>query len=146
MNKPNENFIKLISEHKKILIIGYPGSGKTELTKVLKTRSEFKGYIFVELDDYEPFGYKDSLYAAMGDVEEFHKDARWIVEGVIGYRYLRKIEQLRMQKIKPDCIITCLTKRPLKPKHVTMVKGLRKIWNEYVQIRTHVPTQLEYEN
>ncbi len=83
---------------KNIVIIGCPASGKTTLAKELAKRT---GQKVVHTDDYMQHGYKQSLYVLMADLME--QDSTVIVEGVQGYRLLRK--GVELDCIYPDIVI-----------------------------------------
>ena len=83
---------------KNIVIIGCPASGKTTLAKELAKRTGQKVF---HTDDYMQHGYKESLYVLMADLME--QDRAVIVEGVQGYRLLRK--GVEMGCIYPDIVI-----------------------------------------
>ena len=128
-----------IDQHKCIVIIGLAGAGKTTLTDSLDT-SEFN---VIHTDKYIELPYKDQLYKLLSDIKMFAKDnAPLIIEGVIGYRLLRKIEQLNISYIRPDLIIICVSDNiPDNPINA----GLIKIWNDYLRICKSLPTIIVFE-
>jgi cation diffusion facilitator CzcD-associated flavoprotein CzcO len=69
---------------KDVVIIGPPASGKTFLSKLL----ESPAHTVLHTDDYVQFGYKEALYVLLNDLK--HVDGNVIIEGVQGYRLLRK--------------------------------------------------------
>ena len=69
---------------KNVLIIGCPASGKTWLSNKLK-RSTHK---LIHTDNYMVLGYEIGMYGALNDAS--YSDMPTIVEGVHGYRMLRK--------------------------------------------------------
>jgi adenylate kinase family enzyme len=79
-----------------VVVIGPPGSGKTTVGKLLAETSELPLY---STDTYLGAGHVEALYAIM----QLLGDEGWIVEGMIGYRLLRKRKQLRMTA--PDIVI-----------------------------------------
>ena len=79
-----------------VVIIGPPGSGKTHVGHVL---AESSGLPLYSTDCYLSDGHVKALYAVMQAVG----DEGWIVEGMIGYRLLRKRAQLGMHP--PDFVI-----------------------------------------
>ncbi len=83
---------------KTVVIIGFPASGKTTLANTL---SAFTGTKLVRTDDYIPHGAVNSLYVMLDDLVEMNCPV--IVEGVGGYRLLRKGVQLA--NFFPDVVI-----------------------------------------
>lgn len=93
--KPSE-LIKEIEKCNRVVIIGAPASGKTTLAKTLEQHFEV-----IHTDDYSGFGYDKTLYSLMEDLD---REDGWIVEGVLGYRLLRKLRQIGQDV---DLIIEC---------------------------------------
>jgi len=83
---------------KTIVIIGCPASGKTTLGRALAASTGTK---LIETDDYIPHGAVNSLYVMLDELVEM--DCPVIVEGVGGYRLLRKGVQLA--NFFPDVVI-----------------------------------------
>ena len=83
---------------KTVVIIGCPASGKTTLGKALAQRTGAK---LIRTDDYMDFGYKEALYVMLADLIEI--DEPVIVEGVQGYRLLRK--GVELGNFFPDVVI-----------------------------------------
>lgn len=79
-----------------VVVIGPPGSGKTTVGRLLADDS---GLPLYSTDTYLGAGHVEALYAIMQEIG----DEGWIVEGMIGYRLLRKRKQLRMPA--PDIVI-----------------------------------------
>ena len=79
---------------KNILIIGCPASGKSHITELLS----FLEIPVFHTDDYKDHGFKDSLYVLINDLVKQGRPV--IVEGVMGYRLLRKPDSWT-----PDIII-----------------------------------------
>lgn len=79
-----------------VVVIGPPGSGKTHVGTLL---AESSGLPLYCTDQYLHDGHVAALYYVMKAV----KDEGWIVEGMIGYRLLRKRAQLGMPP--PDIVI-----------------------------------------
>lgn len=79
-----------------VVIIGPPGSGKTLVGNVL---AETSGLPLYSTDRFLGDGHVRALYTVM----EMCGDSGWIVEGMIGYRMLRKRKQLKLPA--PDIVI-----------------------------------------
>jgi adenylate kinase family enzyme len=85
--KTIEQVLQIDIENKNVLIIGCPASGKTYLSK--KFKHEHK---IIHTDDYIKFGYEQSMYQVLEDIKK--SDKCTLVEGIQGYRLLRKGVQL----------------------------------------------------
>lgn len=85
-----------LHERSTVVIIGPPGSGKTHVASVLAESSGLPVYC---TDGFLGDGHVAALYALMKAVG----DDGWIVEGMIGYRFLRKRKQLSLPA--PDIVI-----------------------------------------
>ena len=86
---------------KHTLILGAPGSGKTTLAKKLKTKFHY----IVHTDRYgEEYGYEKGLYKLIEDLIQKQKNYILLVEGTLGYRLLRKIQDNKLD-LKFDIII-----------------------------------------
>jgi len=90
------NVINIDIEQKNVLIIGCPASGKTYLSNLFKTT-----HTKIHTDDYMRFGYVQSLYQILSDLKEIN--GLTIIEGIQGYRLLRKGVQLDCYY--PDIVI-----------------------------------------
>lgn len=84
-------------KNKNVLIIGCPASGKTHLSNIIKSDE----HRIFHTDDYIKYGYVDSMYKCLDDVLKCEKLT--IVEGVQGYRMLRK--GIELNNYYPDIII-----------------------------------------
>jgi len=136
--------IETIFKHNRIIIIGYPKSGKTTLFKTLSSYDESKTYYLLQTDDYiGKHSYKQTLYEI---IEDLKGKKKYIVEGIQGYRLLRKISELNLLDMKPDLIINCITDRPIQQKHLKQIKGLNTIWNQYLSIERDLPKIIESRN
>lgn len=91
------NFSDLDLKNKNVLIIGPPASGKTTLAKKLATPD----HLLIHTDDYMGLGYYDAMYSILDDIIESEKPT--IVEGVQGYRLLRK--GVEKNTYYPDIVI-----------------------------------------
>lgn len=85
-----------LTEETKVVVIGPPGSGKTHVATVLAETSELPIY---STDKFLCDGHVQALYTVMNSVG----DKGWIVEGMIGYRLLRKMKELELEP--PDIVI-----------------------------------------
>jgi hypothetical protein len=79
-----------------VVVIGPPGSGKTHVAHLL---AESSGLPVYSTDRFLGDGHVAALYLVMQAVG----DQGWIVEGMIGYRFLRKRRQLGLPA--PDFVI-----------------------------------------
>lgn len=77
-------------DNKHVLILGAPKSGKTTLSKKLKTKYHY----IIHTDDFgEEYGYELGLYKLIEAIKNKQKNYYVLVEGTLGYRLLRKIKQ-----------------------------------------------------
>ena len=74
-----------------IVVIGYAASGKTHFTNQL-AKDYPKAKIY-HTDDYIKYGFEQALYVLMEDLKKDHSPFK-IIEGILGYRLLRKGAQL----------------------------------------------------
>jgi hypothetical protein len=113
---------------KDVVIIGCPASGKTYLSNLLASPS----HTVIHTDDYIKYGYKEALYVLLNDLKNI--DGNVIIEGVQGYRLLRKGVELNCYF--PDIVIeleipegrmlqTYAEQRP--GKDVTALKSFNKV-------------------
>lgn len=125
-------------EGKNILIIGCPASGKTYLANQFKTYHQK-----IHTDDFIEYGYEQSMYKVLEAVTS--SETNTIVEGIQGYRLLRKGAQLGTYY--PDVVIELVisheqmikiyeTERDAsKTKHLTgMLKSNAKVLADYLSI------------
>lgn len=85
-----------ITPNTTVVVIGPPGSGKSHVGELL---AEQTGLPLYSTDTYLGYGHLQALYYIMQEIG----DVGWIVEGMIGYRLLRKRKQLGMPA--PDIVI-----------------------------------------
>lgn len=80
-----------------VLIIGPPASGKTYFANKLKADNPHK---IINTDDYLQYG-NDGLYYLLNELKNIHTPT--IIEGVLGYRLLRKGVELNCYY--PDLVL-----------------------------------------
>lgn len=153
MEDLKESIKDLDIKGKNVLIIGFPASGKTTLSELLKLNSE-EHEVF-HSDDYMKFGFVESLYELMRDLEKAEKPT--IVEGIMGYRLLRK--GVELDSYYPDLVIELnvnegtikkryLQRDPQKTKGaLSMCKSLMKVLSDYRHMpKKKVPLWIEIKN
>lgn len=91
-----EDVLKLDIEGKNVLIIGCPASGKSYLLNQFQTNHKK-----FQTDDYIQYGFEQSMYKVLEDIK--NTEGNTLVEGVQGYRLLRKGVQLDCYY--PDMVI-----------------------------------------
>lgn len=137
-----------------VLIIGCPASGKTFLANNLKSDN----HKIIHTDDYMRYGYKESLYVMIEDIQKLHVHTKSIVEGIQGYRLLRKGVELNCYH--PDIVVqleisearmlqTYRTERP--GKKIDSLYAFNnmhdKILNDYFRMyNPHKPKWLKIKN
>ena len=84
---------------KVVVIIGPAASGKSWLADQLHLT--WKHHKVFHSDDYMSHGFEQSLYVMMDDIQKH--SAPCIVEGVLGYRLLRK--GVELDNFYPDVVI-----------------------------------------
>lgn len=85
-----------LTENSSVVIIGPPGSGKTFVGHLLAEQS---GLPLYSTDEFLKNDAVQALYAVM----QFTGDKGFILEGMVGYRWLRKRRQLKLPP--PDIVI-----------------------------------------
>jgi dephospho-CoA kinase len=90
---------------KVVVIIGLPASGKTSVALQLH-EDVLHEHTLYQTDDYIDFGYEQSLYAMLKEME-YDKNPRKIVEGVQGFRFLRKNAETQAYKVDAVVIVDC---------------------------------------
>lgn len=104
---------------KHVLIIGAPRSGKTTLSKKLKTKYHY----IIHTDDFgEEYGYDQGLYKLMDFIEKKQENYYTLVEGTLGYRLLRKLSETK-SNIKFDLILSVDSNPKLTKEQTTLHKG-----------------------
>jgi len=132
-------------KNKNILIIGPPASGKTTFAIELAKQNPL--HQLIHSDDYMWAGYERALYEMMDDIAHAQdcKEVNTIVEGVQGYRALRKGAQVEWYK--PDLVIEMEVTREQQaaiyenerdPAKLKYLKGFaathNKILNDYFEL------------
>jgi len=131
-------------KNKNVLIIGPPASGKTTLANELAKVNDC--HTLFHSDDYMHFGYERALYEMMdGICHSIQHNYRTIVEGVQGYRALRKGAQTGLYY--PDLVIEMEVTREQQaaiyenerdPTKLKYLKGFaaahNKILNDYFEL------------
>lgn len=145
---------------KTIVVLGFAASGKSYLCSMLfgvgaDLCSRYKVF---HTDDYMQYGFEQSLYKVMLDVRthvELHPNTNCVIEGIQGYRLLRKWAELGIKG--PDLIITCVApvaermvryEKRGKAWPVGFDKTLSKIWMDYCIMENdmqHKPRRIMYE-
>lgn len=135
---------------KNVVIIGYPCAGKSYLVDKIESKS----HTIIRTDDYIHYGFKASLYKIMEDIDSIN--GNWIVEGVMGYRLIRKLDELI--KPCPNIVIEVVTsednlRKEYKNREVDIEKQLsfRKsldttIMKYHSNKQYETPTWYVYEN
>jgi len=120
-----------------VVIIGYAATGKTTFANSLK----FNGSLY-HTDDYLKHGSVESLYVLMEDLKK-DKNGLKVIEGIGGYRLLRK--GLQLQNFYADLIIIVEASKEVRydrikerGKNIQATFNLdnvcRKIWNDYQEL------------
>lgn len=149
-----EDVLSVDIEGKNVLIIGSPASGKTFVAAQLK---RINNHHIEHTDDYISYGYQQSLYAILESLT--HLKGHHIVEGVQGYRMLRKGAELA--SYKPDIVIECVISRAKMeavyrqerdPKKIKYLRQFNlnhlKILNDYYGMvpKEKLPVWITFEN
>lgn len=109
----------------KIVVVGFPWAGKTELVNRIGDGREVihtDAYI-----DRVPWKQQAEFF-----IELLKDKKRYFLEGIQGFRVLRT--GLRDGNYKPDLIVYVRSTYPAKPKHLAVRKTLRCIWNEFLDM------------
>jgi len=123
------------------VIIGHPDTGKTYLTDELA--AQYPDHKVYHTDDYQKHGWDQSLYVMMRDIET-DGAKKIIVEGVQGYRLLRKWAQ----EGKPGADLIIITERMPRPDQARASQytgvGLQTVWRDYAQQVGKLPRIIKY--
>jgi energy-coupling factor transporter ATP-binding protein EcfA2 len=136
-----------IHTYNRIVIIGHPASGKTTLSDAIAKVDPLKRAVW-HTDDFMAHGWEGSLYAMIAAI---NLEAPYIIEGVQGYRLLRKMVEFGLEL--PDVIIsvsasdTDINKR-YKERGKTAPKGTGKaldtIWYDFLRICPNTPPVIHH--
>ena len=124
---------------KNVLIIGDPTSGKTFYSKQLAAYN--KSHKLIHTDDYLRFGKENSLYVLLNNLKRIKQPT--IIEGVLGYRLLRKGAEEK--SYYPDIVIEIVISEELKNNRIlernidkskieAQIKGNKKVLEDYKSI------------
>ena len=75
-----------------LIIAWHPATGKTTLS--LKLKELYPDHTLLHTDDYMEYGYKESVYKLIEDLESYNYE-NVIVEGIMGARLMRKLQELQ---------------------------------------------------
>jgi len=90
---------------KVVVVIGLPASGKTTVASALQEEI-LTGHSFYQSDDFIDHGYEQSLYAMIRVMDNDPNPLK-LVEGVQGFRFLRKNADTKAYKINAVIIVDC---------------------------------------
>ena len=93
-----------------VVIIGYAAAGKTYFAQQLE--KEYPKAKFIHTDDYMKYGFEEALYVLMDDLKSNKDYSLRVIEGVLGYRLLRKGAQLGT--FKADLIIKVTAQKDVR--------------------------------
>lgn len=132
------------------VVIGIPASGKTFLGNKLVEQNS--SHLLLSTDSYMGTGYERDLYPLIEDLRSYPKEI--IIEGVLGYRLLRK--GLQEDDFCPDLVIVCETNKKKQaeiyakerdPKKLQYMKsfeiGLMKVYNDYMMLKAYKKAKTE---
>lgn len=128
-----EEILKLDIEGKDVIIIGCPASGKSYLLKQLPTITHLR----ISTDHYMNYGYEESMYKVMEDIKA--SPFNTLVEGIQGYRLLRKGVQLDCYY--PDIVIELIIseqqmlntyKEERNEKKIRYLKGFNRMHDKII--------------
>jgi len=138
-----DSYQKIVAESSRIVIIGYPNSGKSLLASEMEASGFFAAHTIYRTDEFKHLSYRRQLIRMLEVLWPLEK---WIVEGIQGYRLLRKIEEMDLREIRPNLILITIAPTPPEPKHQRMVKGLHTIWTDYIRARKKKVKMVKVKN
>ena len=148
MNNPKDLVTQKIVDYCKqlqiIFVIGFTKTGKVTIAKELAKQLNYD--ILIADDFIENYGHNGALTMFKNEVErKFYNGDKFIVEGVLCFRLLRKL--INTSGIIPDLIIkTECNDQTIRyfydlenpEKNITQVMGfnlgLNSIWNQYLDV------------
>lgn len=132
--------IDAVQQARFIVVVGLPATGKTFITQQMFMNGQYLNYIAT--DNYMRYPFDEALYVMIKDLKrELVRGHRVCVEGVQGFRLLRKIWQQNW-KDKPDLVIFCQATQDKRRERLNargsdyrmtfrMDAMLMKIWKDY---------------
>lgn len=134
-------------QEKIIVVVGLPASGKSTVTDGLMAKYKTRSPKLYRTDDYIKYEFKESLYVMLRDLKRDLSPFK-IIEGVQGYRLLRK--GLQLKSFNPDLVIVCIADKATrqarfiardakatgtgKKRHGGFDGMLNKIWGDYMML------------
>lgn len=146
--------IQVDIERKNVLIIGKPAAGKTFLSKLLA--KDNPSHKLIHTDDYAQYGYTEGLYVLISELGKIKTPT--IIEGVLGYRLLRKGAQtgvyypdMVIHVNVPDVTMLRTYRKERQDKDISALRGFIRshttILNDYFAIKNPKPPQwIELKN
>lgn len=120
----NKELINKILSFDKIVVVGFPKTGKTSISKKIFNNREI-----VHTDDF--IDKCNWSLAPKVIIESVADKEIFIIEGIQGFRVLRKGN--RENIFKADCVIFLKPKFLSLPEHISMRKTLTKIWEDFLK-------------
>jgi len=117
-----EELMKIIGENKRIVIVGYPKCGKTEISGLITDREVIHSDDFIKEVNWKDT--PDFLIKLLNSKEIY------AIEGIQCFRLLRT--GIRNSSYFPDIVIYVNPRYPAYPNHIATRKMLDTIWNEYL--------------
>ena len=116
----------------KIIIVGYPRTGKTRYS------SRYKEVI--HMDGFMEYDFREQLYKVLEYIEG--RDS-WVIEGMQGMRLFRKL--LEIDKVLPDKVIYMDPQFPADENHKMNRKQLDKIWKDCEELNSDNVVEVIHE-
>lgn len=149
MKKENQTLDYVLEqkfEGQNVLIIGCPASGKSWIGQKLKEKGA--AHQLIHTDNYMKYGYEQALYVMMEEMKA--EENPLIIEGIQGYRLLRKGVQLEsyypdvvIEMIIPEAKMLEIYKDERDEKKIKYLRGFNKmhdkIINDYFALENPKP-------